>query len=79
MKAIRIKMTDGQGFYCFWTVRRVEQTWLCGGNLKVSRRTSGWSFTDHEGCERFAEGNWQELVEMFKMVASNYGLKTNIS
>lgn len=79
MKAIRIKMTASDGLSCFWTVRRIERAWNCGGTLKKARRISGWSFTDHEGCERFCEGNWMALVDMFRLVAGNYGFTTNIS
>lgn len=79
MKAIRIKMTDSAGLSCVWTVRRFERAWNCGGNLKTAQHISGWSFTDHEGYERCSEGNWLALVDMFRLVAGNYGLTTNIS
>ena len=79
VKAVRIKMTGSDGLSCFWTVRRFQRSWNCGGNLKTAKLISGWSFTDHEGCERCLEGDWFALVDMFCLVATNYGLKTNIS
>ncbi len=79
MKAVKIKMTDSTGNVFFWTVRYVARAFNCGGKLKKARHISGWSYTDHEGYERFSEGNWIELVANFKLTAENYGFTTNIS
>ena len=77
-KAIRIKLTDAAGTPYFWTVRAGK--WHnCGGNLPRAKWITGWSYTDHEGYERIAEGNWLALVDAFRLTADNYGFTTNIS
>lgn len=78
MRAMRIKLKDETGRVYHWRVWRVE------GVINVipgkkSRKVSGWTFEDHDGYERFAEGNWSELVAKFRLTAENYGLTTNIS
>jgi hypothetical protein len=66
-KLIRVRLLDkSDGKIYFWTVRH-----------EVINR--GWTFTDHEGCDRFVAGNWAALVEHFQLVASNYGFQTNLS
>ena len=78
MKRIRIKMTDTAGMVYWWTVWREPNA----VNLKLSqkpRKISGWQYRDHEGCERFSEGNWMELVSHLRATAHNYGFITNIS
>lgn len=67
-------MTDADGNSFRWTIRKI-QTY----NTNIKRLVNGWSFTDHDGYERTIEGNWFDLVESFRMVANNYGFKTNIS
>jgi hypothetical protein len=63
---IRVRLTDADGAVYIWRVWR-------------DAAQNGWSFEDHDGCERFAEGDWNALVEKFRLVASNYGFYTNLS
>lgn len=64
-RAMRVRMTyTPTGEVYHWTVRKAR---------------GGWDFEDHEGCVRYAEGNWMELVAKFKMVAENYAMSCNIS
>lgn len=78
MKTMRIKMTDANGNAVYWSVKRIEQAvQLVLG--RRPRRISGWSFTDHEGYERFSEGNWINFVPEFHRVARNYGFTSNLS
>lgn len=79
MKTIRIKMTDNANGVCFWTIQRIPRAFNCGDSLKRSRYVSGWSWTDHDGYERFSEGNWLELVTSFLRCAANYGFTCNLS
>jgi hypothetical protein len=60
---------------------RIRMTYLDGTvyHWKVRKDRGGWIFVDHEGCERFAEGNWNDLVARFRLVAENYGMTCNIS
>jgi hypothetical protein len=76
--AIRIKMTDNLGQVFWWTVQRQPDAVQVGVGSKP-RKCPGWMFRDHEGCERFSEGNWLALVGMFREVAANYDLATTIS
>lgn len=76
---MRIKMTDDDGNIYHWSVKSFKMAWNCGGTLKKGRYISGWSFIDHDGVERCSEGNWNNLVEMFKRTATNYGFACNIS
>ncbi len=76
-KAITIRMTDQDGQVYRWTIRRVVDAFnVC---IPKPRKISGWEFTSHDGCARFSEGNWMELVTMFRSVAENYGMTCNIS
>lgn len=77
MKTIMIRLTDETGNIYKWTVRHLVATNLTLG--QKPKKIAGWSFTDHEGYERFAEGNWMDLVAKFRLVAENYGLTSNIS
>ncbi len=78
-KAMRIKMTHKDGTEYYWTVRRFEDVWNCGGNLPRGRYISGWEFEDHEGCVRCFEGNWVNFVPLLRLVADNYGMTTQLS
>jgi hypothetical protein len=69
-----IRLSDAEGKIYKWTVERIPRVFNCNGSK--SRVLSGWQFTDHDGVARFAEGNWRDLVAMFKMVAGNYGFTT---
>ena len=77
-KDMTIRMTYTDGTIYRWTVRRVE----CAYNLVLGqkpRKISGWEFTSHDGCTRFAEGSWMDLVAMFRQKAADYGMTCNIS
>lgn len=76
-KAMRIKMTHTDGEQVYWTVRSHSAVNLVLGQRP--RKVRGWLFIDHEGYERFAEGNWLDLVALFRLVASNYGFTSTIS
>lgn len=78
MKAIRIRLFDAENKLYIWTVRRVPRAFNCGGNLPKPRIISGWEFEDHTGYARFAEGNWGDLVSLFRLVAENHGFTCNI-
>ena len=78
MKAIKFKMTDMNDKVYWWSVWREPRA----VNLTLGKKPriiSGWQYRDHEGCERFVEGNWLELVHHFRATAHNYGFITNIS
>lgn len=78
MKTMRIRMTYQDGKIYHWTIRRVAEGWnLIPGHKP--RKMSGWEFTDHEGCTRFEEGNWMELVARFHATAANYDMTCNLS
>ena len=79
MKVIRVRLTDKQDRSIkIWTVRYVAgATNIVLG--QKPRKINGWSITDHDGYERFSEGNWAALVPYFHMVADNYGFTTNLS
>lgn len=88
MKVIKIKLLDENDNTYFWRVWR-ENAVQVGRGLSVTpgrehialkpRNLSGWTFKDHEGYERFSEGNWQVLVTSVHQVAKNYGLRTKLS
>src|SRR5262249_16150573 len=64
-RGMRIRMTYREtGNVYHWTVRKAQ---------------GGWEYVDHEGYSRYAEGNWRDLVERFKLTADNYGMDCNIS
>jgi hypothetical protein len=71
-KAISIRLNDATGNLYRWTVKRVPHVWNCLP-LGKSHYISGWEFIDHDGVARFAEGNWRDLVALFKQTAENYG------
>lgn len=77
-KAFRVKMTDtSDSSIYYWTVRSFKNaTNIVLG--RKPRKISGWLYIDHEGYQRNVEGNWLELVDHFRLVASNYGLTSNI-
>lgn len=76
---MRIKMTDPQtSEVYYWTVCSHSAISI-GESGRKSHRVTGWLFTSHDGCERFSEGPWRELVPMFRLVAENYGLTCNLS
>lgn len=75
---IAIRMTYEDGSIYQWTVRRVESALnVCIG--RKPRKVSGWEFISHDGCTRFSEGSWMELVIAFRRTAANYGMTCNIS
>lgn len=82
MKPIRCPMfgTDGQRA-TYWSVRRVPRAWNCGGTIPRGhgRYISGWEYTSEDGCVRFAEGNWLDLVAAVRHTATNYNLTTTLS
>jgi len=78
MKTIRVKMTDGEGKTYIWTVHRVPRAinYTMGHKPRI---VSGWEYVSNDGCVRFSEGNWIDLVADFRLTANNYGMTTNIS
>lgn len=77
-KSITVRMTDKVDSKVYqWHVRHMTATNITLG--QKPRKISGWAFTDHEGCERFSEGTWNDLIPMFRMVADNYGFSTTLS
>ncbi len=79
VKPIRIKMLDAStNQSVIWTIFKSNRQWNVTSGKK-SHYVSGWSFRDHEGYERFVEGNWLALVDHFRLVADNYGFQTSIS
>ncbi len=60
--------TDGQTF-----------TWRVERSPKDHRIGAGWTFTDHEGYERWGGTNWAELRDRFDGVAQNYGFTHKLS
>jgi len=61
---------------------RIRMTYASTGEVyhwKVRKAQGGWEFEDHDGYSRHAEGNWNDLVVKFRMVAENYGMTCNIS
>lgn len=77
-KSMRIRMTYGDGSIYYWTIRRVAAA--CNLILgQKPRQISGWEFTSHDGCTRFSEGNWMDLVAMFRAKATDYGMTCNLS
>lgn len=74
---MRVRLMDADGKVYVWTVIRVARAWNCG--IPKPRYVSGWEYTSNDGCARFAEGNWMELVAAFRLTASNYGMTMNIS
>lgn len=80
MSALQIRLQDETGKLYRWTIRRVPRAINCTVG-KPTRVVSGWEFESNDGCVRFAEGNWQDLVAMFRRTAENYGLSllTNLS
>lgn len=77
MTNLRVKLTDAEGKTYYWRVTRVPRIVNC--NYPHNRVMTGWEFESHDGCVRFSEGPWRELVPMFHLVAENYGLTTNLS
>jgi hypothetical protein len=73
-KTLKIRLQDSEGRIYRWTIRRVPRAINIVLGQK-SRVISGWQYADHEGYERFSEGNWSDLVFHFKVTAENYGLK----
>lgn len=77
-KPMKVRMTYQDGTIYHWTVRRV----VGAVNLTLGqapRKVSGWEFTSNDGCVRFSEGSWMDLVAMFRQTATNYGMTCNIS
>jgi hypothetical protein len=60
-----------------WRVPRAINVGLPKG--APPRYVSGWQYRDHDGVERFVEGNWLALVERLRQTASNYGFDASIS
>ena len=78
-KQMKIRMTDQDGKVYYWSVRHISRAWNVLMKPAKSHYINGWQYTDHEGCERFAEGSWMDLVDAFRLTASNYGFTCNIS
>lgn len=77
-KSMRIRMTYEDGTIYHWTIRRVAEAWnLCLGSKP--RKISGWEYESHDGCVRFSEGNWMDLVANFQATAGRYGMTCNLS
>jgi hypothetical protein len=74
MKTMSIRLQDETGQIYKWTIKHIPRVINCTIGRKT-RVLTGWEFTDHDGYARFAEGNWQDLVSMFKNTAENYGFK----
>jgi len=72
MTTMAIRLSDETGKIYRWNIERVPRAVNC--TYPKIRVISGWQFTDHDGYIRFAEGNWLDLVAMFRLVATNYGL-----
>lgn len=72
----RVKMIDGNGRAYWWSFYYGKFV-----NVGINRRkmVSGWGFIDHEGYNRFQEGNWLDFVPYFKQTADNYGFTTTLS
>lgn len=77
-KSMRIKMTYKDGSIYYWTVRRIPEAVNVGIGNKP-RQITGWEYVSNDGCIRFSEGNWMELVAAFRATAANYGMTCNIS
>ena len=75
MKTIQIRLKDSDGAIYKWSIKWIESAFVCGESLKNGRRVKGWEYTSHDGVQRFAEGNWRDLVPAFKLTASNYGFE----
>ena len=72
---VRLKDAEGNVYkWSFWHMTAINCT--LG---QRSRKVRGWAFTDHEGYERFVEGNWTDFVPHFRLVAENYGFTTTLS
>ncbi len=71
-------MKDAQLNEFHWTVRYEGNAVQLRSGHKP-RQIKGWSFTAHDGCERFAEGNWFDLVNKFNLAAGNYGFTHTLS
>ena len=79
-KTIKVRMTDTDGKVYFWAVSREPRAWACCLPLpQKPHYVSGWNFTDHEGCTRFVEGTWRDLLPRFQETATNYGFTSNLS
>ncbi len=77
MKRTATRLQDKEGNVYKWTF-----WYMSAINLTLGRKpriVHGWAFTDHEGYERFCEGNWIDFVPYFRMIADNYGLVTTLS
>jgi len=73
MKAMQVRLEDSEDKVYRWTIRHTKATNLTLGCKP--RQVQGWTIEDHEGYERFTEGNWHDLVPRFHAVAENYGLR----
>jgi hypothetical protein len=48
--------------------------------LEASRGFSAvWMLESHDGAVRTLENTWADSVPIIKLIASNYGLQTNVS
>lgn len=72
-KSMRITLKDENNKHYHWTIKHEPRSCCC--MLGSGHYVSGWVYTDHDGCERFSEGNWLNLVSHFKTTASNYGFE----
>jgi len=73
-KVVKILLRDNEGKAYYWTVRH-KKAWACtpDGILSKSRWLTGWEYESHDGCVRFQEGNWLNVVYHIKLTAENYG------
>lgn len=72
MKTISIRLADTTGQTYRWTIRYAGACLLVG--VPGRTRVTGWEFTTDDGCIRFQEGNWSDLVARVRVTAENYGL-----
>src|SRR5580692_6206394 len=72
-RTIQIRLSDEDGKIYRWTIQRVPRAVNC--LIGSNRIVAGWQYTDHDGCIRFSEGTWLDLVPRVKATAENYGLK----
>lgn len=75
MKTMEIRLKDSDGTVYKWTIRWIGGAFLCGEPLTKARHADGWIYKSHDGCERFIEGTWRDLVPAFKLTAANYGFE----
>ncbi len=74
-----IPMRDADGVAYTWRVERHPVIWHVVDGISDTRKLSGWTFTDHDGVERFGGETWRELVERFCATATNYGFTSKLS